>query len=155
MKRHAEAKFDILKCEPQICKLIRRIFDGTIDVEAFPFIGEAPKRRVVVGKGGSAAQNRHLDASNTPRIFTYIVGGMSHNEIVEIDLLQKEIPAMIVPGSNEIISSWKFSEQMANLGKKEAIDDFKNRIMATVAQVEVPNYVGESESTADLDTAIN
>jgi hypothetical protein len=40
-----------------------------------------------------------------PRIFTFVVGGMSHHEVVGISLLQEELSAHIVPGSNEIFSS--------------------------------------------------
>ena len=56
MKKHSEAKFDILKCEPTIVKLIRQMNNGTLDSKLFPYVGnDQPKRRVVVGQGNASA----------------------------------------------------------------------------------------------------
>ena len=87
MKKHSEAKFDILKCECQLVKMIRKMNAGTLDTQEYPFVGDQPKRRVVVGGGGATKQSKFQDSSNLPRLFTYVIGGLSHNEIVEIDLL--------------------------------------------------------------------
>ena len=42
------------------------------------------------------------DIHNNPRLFVYVTGGLSHHEVVNIANLQGELPAQIIPGSNEI-----------------------------------------------------
>ena len=44
------------------------------------------------------------DIHNNPRLFVYVTGGLSHHEVVNIANLQGELPAQIIPGSNEIYS---------------------------------------------------
>jgi len=38
-------------------------------------------------------RTKFADFSSNPRLFTFIIGGMSHHEIVSIENLQKELPA--------------------------------------------------------------
>jgi hypothetical protein len=38
-------------------------------------------------------KTKFADFSSNPRLFTFIIGGMSHYEIVSIENLQKELPA--------------------------------------------------------------
>ena len=83
------------------------------------------------------------------------MGGLSHHEIVQIDLLQKEMPAQIIPGSNQIISCNDFIEQLESLHKKESQEYFRDRIAKSVAQIDVPGVKADMDSTADFDFSIN
>jgi hypothetical protein len=53
------------------------------------------------GDGGTAGQA----VLDNPRLFVFILGGLSHHEMCSISELQKTLPAQIVPGSNEIINA--------------------------------------------------
>ena len=44
------------------------------------------------------------DIYDNPRLFVFVAGGLSHHEVASIANLQNEIPAQIIPGSNEILS---------------------------------------------------
>jgi hypothetical protein len=90
------------------------MYTGSLDSSLYPFAGEMPKKSSRrVGDElmrGAASQQRpgakiNTDFSNNPRLFTFVMGGLSHHEIVGISNLQNEISAQIVPGSNEIYSS--------------------------------------------------
>lgn len=57
------------------------------------------------------------DLLENPRIFVYVVGGLSHHEMCAIAELQNKIKAQIVPGSNEILTSNQFLKQLEELHK--------------------------------------
>jgi hypothetical protein len=56
------------------------------------------------GRGGNRLDSVLNDVTQNARLFVFMIGGLSHNEIVNIANLQNEIPAQIIPGSNEIIT---------------------------------------------------
>ena len=57
------------------------------------------------------------DMLENPRIFVYVIGGLSHHEMCSIAELQNKIKAQIVPGSNEIITPNQFLKQLEDLHK--------------------------------------
>jgi len=113
LKKHSQSKFDIVKCETKICKILRKMHAGTLDSNEYPFIGEKPMRKARRGgddfvargakpvsqMGGKFKQSLQ-DVQNNPRLFVFVTGGLSHHEIVSISNLTNEIPAQIIPGSN-------------------------------------------------------
>lgn len=44
LRKHSQAKFDILKCDPKIVKLLKQMYTGTLDSSVYPFAGELPKK---------------------------------------------------------------------------------------------------------------
>jgi hypothetical protein len=44
------------------------------------------------------------DLSSNARSFLFVIGGLSHHEIVSLSNLQHECASQIIPGSNEIYS---------------------------------------------------
>ena len=78
-------------------------------------------------RGGKTADSK--DIYDNPRLFVFVAGGLSHHEVVSISNLQSEIPAQIIPGSNQIISCSEYLSQLESLHKKETIQNFKERIL--------------------------
>lgn len=54
-----------------------------------------------------------------PRIFVFVIGGLTHHEMCSITILQETLNAQIIPGSNEIVTPKEFLTQLENLHKKE------------------------------------
>ena len=61
------------------------------------------------------------DSYDNPRLFIFVAGGLSHHEVVSIANLQKELPAQIIPGSNQIISANEYLTQLESLHKRETM----------------------------------
>ena len=73
------------------------------------------------------------DIHSNPRLFVYVTGGLSHHEVVNIANLQQEIPAQIIPGSNEIVSVEEYLTQLGSLHRREVLSEFNERIMHEAA----------------------
>lgn len=59
------------------------------------------------------------DVIDNPRIFVFVIGGLSHHEIVSIANLQESLNAQVIPGANEIIKPGELMNQLQKLHKKE------------------------------------
>jgi len=124
-RKLSSSNFEILRSEPEICKLIRQAHDNTVDQKLFPYIEKpkAPKKTRDVKKKGaqanSAAEFQQVDVLENPRIFVFVFGGLSHHEVSAISNLQETLRAQIIPGANEIISCKEFLKQLENLHRKE------------------------------------
>lgn len=78
-------------------------------------------------KAAKAQRKKENNESATnPKMFLFIVGGLSHHEIVSISNLKKESSSQIIPGSNQIISPKEFIEQMEHMNQEDTIDEFEN-----------------------------
>lgn len=98
------------------------------------------------------------DIHNNPRLFLFVSGGLSHHEVVNIANLQQEIPAQIIPGSNEIFSVEEYLSQLSSLHKRETIAEFNHRIMNEAAIYEAENeseLLGDQDVDPELDFTIN
>jgi Zn/Cd-binding protein ZinT len=42
LRKHSQATFDIIKCEPNIVKLLRQMHAQTLDQNAYPYIKDKP-----------------------------------------------------------------------------------------------------------------
>jgi hypothetical protein len=69
------------------------LHENDLDPKEFPFIDAVKSKKINVTntkrkKGANerngTAEFDKADASENPRIFTFILGGMSHNEVVSI-----------------------------------------------------------------------
>ncbi len=98
---------------------------GTLEQKDYPYIDkpkQQKKTREVKKKGaannlGSEFDNQ--DLLENPRIFVFVIGGLSHHEIVSIANLQEVFNAQIIPGSNEILNTKEYLQQLEKLHKKE------------------------------------
>lgn len=96
----AQNEFEILRNETKICRLISNIHTGTIDKTIYPFV-EPPKeskkdknkdKDKKKAKGGfnpmsfgdSGQKDDGQNILENPRIFVFVVGGISHHEICSI-----------------------------------------------------------------------
>ena len=100
------------------------------------------------------------DIHNNPRIFVFVAGGLSHHEVVNIANLQSEIPAQIIPGSNEIYSVEEYLNQLGSLHKRETLVEFNHRIMNEAAIYGADNaddseLLGDPDIDPELDFTIN
>lgn len=169
--RNQKATFKIVKCEPKICKLIKKMHQGILDTTEFPFMGDQPEKKRKVGddqisrgaqliKGGGKLDAAMNDIHNNPRLFVYVTGGLSHHEVVNIANLQAELPAQIIPGSNEIFTVEEYLTQLSSLHKAETLAAFNSRIMSEAAIYEAnedqeDELLGNPEIDPDLDFTIN
>ena len=140
-----------------------------LDPRDYPYMGDQPEKKRKAGedfvsrgakniKGGGRLDQAMTDIHNNPRLFVYITGGLSHHEVVNIANLQGEIPAQIIPGSNEIYNVEEYLAQMGSLHKRETLVEFKNKIMTESHQFENDDddeLLGQNEGEADLDFSIN
>lgn len=100
------------------------------------------------------------DIHNNPRLFVYVTGGLSHHEVVNIANLQAELPAQIIPGSNEIFTVEEYLTQLNSLHRTETLAEFNSRIMSEAAIYEAnedneDELLGNPEADPDLDFTIN
>jgi len=63
--------------------------------------------------------NEDSDILENPRLFIYVIGGLSHHEICSISEMQQTFKAQIVPGSNEILTHHQFLNQLLRLHKAD------------------------------------
>lgn len=129
-RQRALNEFEILRTEPRICTLIKQIHFHEVDQQEFPYV-EAPKaskhhkKEKKLAKGAETFQasgkdgRKHGENSmlDNPRIFVFVLGGLSHHEMCCMAELQNNLPAQIIPGSNEIITPKMFLKQLENLHK--------------------------------------
>ena len=54
---------------------------------------------------------------DNPRLFVYVIGGLSHHEICSIAELQQKMNAQIVPGTNQIVTPTEFLDQLEKIHK--------------------------------------
>ena len=86
------------------------------------------------------------DLLENPRIFVYVIGGISHHEICSIAEMQKTLSAQIVPGSNEIITPNQFLKQLEKLHK---VDLKKIKQGDTTDQEEFAQLMGISGTLSE------
>lgn len=88
----ASSDFNILRTEPKVCKLLRDMHNGTLDQKAFPYVEEpknAGKKEEKKNQKGAATLGLAAESSSieNPRLFVYVVGGLSHHEICSTAVL--------------------------------------------------------------------
>jgi Sec1 family len=92
-RKLSSSDYEILRTEPRICTLIKQVHDGSIDTKKFPLVVEKASGKK--GSKDSAASRRkgaasvgsefdRQDVLENPRIFVFIIGGISHHEIVSL-----------------------------------------------------------------------
>lgn len=92
-KNLSKSDYGILRAEPIICKLIKKVHNNELDQKSFPFIEniKMTKNTKTGQKKKGAAINEgefyRNDVLENPRIFVFVFGGLSHHEIASISNL--------------------------------------------------------------------
>jgi len=75
---------------------------GKIDEKLYPYFKDKPKVSTRSAefsamqnksRAGASKKNSAFEKAHNPRLFTFVIGGMSHHEVVSISNLQEELPA--------------------------------------------------------------
>lgn len=117
-RKKALNEFEIIRSEPKIVKYLKQIHLGILDHNKFPYVEQPVTKKKDKGekklnKGAdtyqlygedSKGKGKEQSLLDNPRLFVFVLGGLSHHEMCSIAELQETLPAQIVPGSNEIIT---------------------------------------------------
>jgi hypothetical protein len=85
-----DSEYEILRHQPKITKLVQGMHGRYLNLEEFPFIDTPPdyiKKGKKKGKKKSKSTGGNLNDDNAidnPRIMIFIIGGISHHELVSI-----------------------------------------------------------------------
>lgn len=100
-RQRAASEFEILRSEPLICKLLKEMHHGILDTAKYPYV-EPPKEKKKAGKEkklakgadtynnfGEDGKGQEQDAGllDNPRLFVFVMGGLSHHEMCSISQL--------------------------------------------------------------------
>ena len=127
--RLASTNYEILKSTPTIAKLAMLWNEGTLDQGNFPFLGEVPETAnrfghskvngfsKMKGKLRRRWQNKKDTDAPDKKLLIFVIGGLSHHEIVSLNKMQEEneIDCMIIQGGNQVFTGKQFIKQMQNL----------------------------------------
>lgn len=89
-RKLSQSNYEILRTEPKLCKLIKKVHDGSIDTKEYPFIDKPKQQKKVKDVRKKGAQSNFgaefdtQDMLENPRIFVFVFGGLSHHEVVSI-----------------------------------------------------------------------
>ena len=70
--------------------------EGKLNAELYPYINDKPIKKLrsgdnMLSKMGNAkissAKKTSMDHANNPRLFAFVIGGLSHHEVVGISIL--------------------------------------------------------------------
>jgi hypothetical protein len=99
----AQSEYDVLRMEPVLCTLLKQMHNSSLDTSEYPYV-EEPKstkkkdkeQKLIKG----AIDNRHDSLKKdggsyleNPRLFAFVLGGLSHHEMCSISELQKNLKA--------------------------------------------------------------
>lgn len=120
-KKLDESDYDILRSTPKLSKIAIDAFNDELDEEEFPFIGDAP---MIEKKNKRRAKKRREDSDisnilQNPRIILFVIGGLSHHEIVNLQKIQDEgtVQCQIVAGSTSIIRPNELLDMLKDIQK--------------------------------------
>ena len=63
---------------------------GSLDVNSYPYIKDKPikpSRALNSAQTKIGGKKSGIDSAHNPRLFTFVIGGMSHHEVVSISNL--------------------------------------------------------------------
>lgn len=151
--RLASTDYEILKSTPAIVKLAHRVQEDSLDQGVFPYVGEAPENVTkfghskitgyskMKGKLRRRWQNKKDVAAPENKLLIFVIGGISHHEIVALNKLQEEdeIDCMIIQGGNQVFTPNKFLSQMKDLERSKL--GSPNEFRANTAGYADPDHV--------------
>ena len=93
-RRSSQSDYENIRSEPLICELIKQIQDKKIDTQKYPYVVQkveqvkkAPAKAKRGAKDDTESKFDRQDVIDNPRIFVFVIGGLSHHEIVSISNL--------------------------------------------------------------------
>ena len=91
-KQLDESNYDILRSTPKISRIAIDAHNDELSEESFPFIGDVPKKMKKSRKKQKARKEDKDIASilQNPRVILFVIGGLSHHEIVNLQKIQEE-----------------------------------------------------------------
>lgn len=130
----ANTDYEILRSTPKIAKLVQHAYENSLDQGLFPYVGEQPENlnrfghskvngySKMKGKLRRRWQNKKEAVVPESKLIIFVVGGLSHHEIVALNTLQeeKEIDCMIIQGGSQVFTPSQFVTQIGTLNKKTA-----------------------------------
>jgi hypothetical protein len=129
LDRLTATDYEILRTTPTIAKLALLAQENTLDQGLYPYIGDQPENvnkfgrskingfSKMKGKIRRRWQNNKGDTIPESKLIIFVIGGLSHHEIVSLNKLQeeKEIDAIIIQGGSQIFNADQFVEQLRTL----------------------------------------
>ena len=91
-KKLDESSYDILRSTPKISKIAIDAYNDELPQDEFPFIGDLPSK-LKKSKKKAKPRKEEKDISSilqNPRIILFVIGGLSHHEIVNLQQIQDE-----------------------------------------------------------------
>ena len=93
-KISSKTDYAILREEPKICKIIKKLNNNDLDVSEYPYIDKPRpvKKNLNLQKkkgasSGNSSEFYKQDIIQNPRIFVFVYGGLSHHEVSAISNL--------------------------------------------------------------------
>ena len=119
-KKQDKVKFLILRSTPEIVKIAVDASNDDFDTERFDFIGDPPEESKKVKKQKQQKKGKDIsEILNNPRIILFVIGGLSHHEIVSLNKIQQEgnIQCQIIAGSTSIMKPSEMLEYLKDIHK--------------------------------------
>eukprot|EP00344_Euplotes_crassus_P010731 CAMPEP_0197000166 /NCGR_PEP_ID=MMETSP1380-20130617/5172_1 /TAXON_ID=5936 /ORGANISM="Euplotes crassus, Strain CT5" /LENGTH=495 /DNA_ID=CAMNT_0042417361 /DNA_START=399 /DNA_END=1886 /DNA_ORIENTATION=- len=120
-KKLDESDYDILRSTTKLSKIAISSFNDELSEVEFPFLGDAPAITSNAKRRGRQRRDNN-DISNilsNPRIILFVLGGLSHHEIVSLQKIQEEgaVQCQIIAGSSYINRPSEFLNMMKDIQK--------------------------------------
>lgn len=120
-KKLDESDYDILRSKPKLSQISIDAFNDELNQDEFPFLGDAPEISKKRGgrKGRAKKENDISDILNNPRIILFVIGGLSHHEIVNLQQIQDDgtVQAQIIAGSTSMMRPNEFLNMLKDIQK--------------------------------------
>lgn len=120
-KKLDESSYDILRSTPKLSKVAIDSFNDELSEVDFPFLGDAPEiSKKARRKGKQRRDNNDISSIlSNPRIILFVIGGLSHHEIVSLQRIQEEgiVQCQIIAGSTNINRPNEFLNMMKDIQK--------------------------------------
>lgn len=120
-KKLDKSNYDILRSVPKLTKLAIDSFNGEFDSEHFDFAGDAPEeaKKAKKQKYGKKANRDNADVLSNPRIILFVIGGLSHHEIVSLHQAQEEglLQCHVIAGGTSILRPLEMLEYLKDIHK--------------------------------------
>jgi hypothetical protein len=121
-KKLDDSNYDILRSIPKISQIAIDASNDDLNLEDFPYLGEepdVPKRR---NNKKAKLKNKKGDISDilqNPRIILFVIGGLSHHEIVSLQKIQDEgdVQCQIIHGGTSILRPNELLTMMKDIHK--------------------------------------
>lgn len=114
------SNYDILRSVPRISKIAIDAHNDELDTDEFPFLGDVPDGVGKKGRRRGGRRDRDItDILQNPRVIIFVIGGLSHHEIVNLHKIQEEgtVQCQIIAGSTAILRPNEFLNHLKDVTK--------------------------------------